>query len=275
MRPLALVVENDSGTRKLLDVLLTRFGCEVDVVANGHDALQLLASVDYDLVLVDLLIPGATGLEILNRLREERPGALDRAIVLSSSSPKRIAEVQETYPQVRIIRKPFELQDVMDAAQVARRTGEQRVLPVTTQFERRSITAGAKAGLLVRKDGSEISLVHEFGYGGAAARKWFPMSPNDPFPLNMSVRDGHPRWLASLAMAAPDYPALAPLWQQNQSRALASVPLKRNGVVIGAAAWSFRETHPFDEQEQRAFTAIAEDAIAAIETRESAAVADT
>lgn len=274
MRPLALVVENDPGTRKLLDVLLTRFGCEVDVVANGHDALQLLGAIDYDLVLVDLLIPGASGLQILEWLRAERAGSLDRTIALSSSSPKRLSEVQETYPEVRIIRKPFELQDVIDAAQIARRD-ERTDLSVLTQFARRSITAGAKAGILVRKDGSEISLVHEFGYGQAAMRRWFPMSPNDPFPLTMSVRDGHPRWLASLAMAAPDFPSLAPLWQENQSRALASVPLVRNGVIIGAAGWSFRETHPFDEKEQRAFTAIAEDAIAAIETRESAVAADT
>lgn len=65
MKPLALAIENDGGTRKLLDVLLTRAGFEVDLVPTGSDALLLLANVRYDVRFIDLLLPGTNGVQIL------------------------------------------------------------------------------------------------------------------------------------------------------------------------------------------------------------------
>lgn len=265
MRPLALVVENDAGTRKLLDVLLTRFGCEVDVVANGLDALLLLDAIDYDLAVLDLFIPGASGAQILEWMRTVRPAALERAIVLSSATPAHMARVQEAYPPVRTIRKPFELSQIMAALEAVKQTREQSVVSALDDFSRRSIVAGAKSGILVRRDEAHISLVHKFGYGGQAIEKWFPLSPNEPLPLCTCIRDGQPRWLASLTSAAAEFPHIVPTLQQHQSLALASVPIIRDGEVIGAAGWTFREPHLFDATEQQAFLTIAADAVAMLD----------
>ncbi len=272
MRPLALVVENDSGTRKLLDVLLTRLGCEVDVVANGLDALLLLDSIDYDVAVLDLYIPGASGAEILEWMRTGRPAALERAIVISSATPVHMARVQNAYPPVRTIRKPFELGEIVLALDAVKQTRERTPSPLD-DFSRRSIVAGAKSGILVRRDEAHISLVHKFGYGGQAVEKWFPMSPNDPLPLCTCMRDGQPRWLASLTSAAAEFPLIVPTLQQHQSHALASVPIVRGGEVIGAAGWTFREPHLFDATEQQAFLTIAADAVAMLDAIQSAATA--
>ena len=61
MKPLLLVVENDSGTRRLLDVFLRRESFDVDPVSTGSEALLLLERIDYAAVVLDLLIPGRTG----------------------------------------------------------------------------------------------------------------------------------------------------------------------------------------------------------------------
>lgn len=265
MRPLALVVENDSGTRKLLDVLLTRFGYEVDVVANGLDALLLLESIHYDLTLLDLFIPGASGAEILEWMRTERPAALARAIVLSSATPAHMVRVQNAYPPVRTIRKPFELSEITAAVETTAQTREHKLTAPHHAFSRRSIVAGAKSGILVRRDDAHISLVHKFGYGGQAVEKWFPLSPDDPLPLCISIRDGQPRWLDSLKAAAAEFPQIVPALQQHQSLALAAVPIVRGGAVIGAAGWTFREPQLFDAREQQAFLTIAADAVAMLE----------
>lgn len=260
MRPLALVVENDSGTRKLLDVLLTRFGCEVDVVANGLDALVLLESIDYGVVLLDLFIPGASGAEILEWMRTARPALLERTIVLSSATPVHMARVESAYPPVRTIRKPFELAEVLGAVEAVTQSRERAVCALD-DFSRRSIVAGAKSGILVRRDDDHLSLVHKFGYARQPIDKWFPLSANEPVPLCICVRDGQPRWLASLTIAAIEFPGIITALQHHQSHALASVPIVRGGEVIGAAGWTFREPHLFDETEQQAFLAIAADAV--------------
>jgi len=271
MRPLALVVENDSATRRLLDVVLSRLGCETDVVGNGLDALLLLDTIDYDLAVLDLITPGASGAEILEWLRTTRPAMLERTIVLSSATPTHLTRVRDAYPPVRTIRKPFDLAELIEAVSSIETVPERADLPAGDEFSRRSITAGAKAGLLVRCAGEHLQLVHNFGYRADQITKWFPMAHSAPFPLCTCVRDGKPQWLASLSAAAAQYPSLAPVWQQYQSLAVASVPLLRNGVVVGAAGWTFREPHLFDESEQQAFIDIAASAASALDAVESAA----
>src|SRR3712207_869299 len=113
MRPLALIVENDSGTRRLLDVLLSRVGLDVDRVANGDDAFIALQHVAYDMLLIDFLLPGRSGAQLLEWLSEERPHLLSRTIVLSSATPARLEALRERWPAVRTIRKPFELGEVL------------------------------------------------------------------------------------------------------------------------------------------------------------------
>ncbi len=68
-RPRVLVVEDEDAIREGLLDLLGQSGFEVDASADGHDALQRLEDGRYDLVLLDLMIPGVVGLEVLRRTR--------------------------------------------------------------------------------------------------------------------------------------------------------------------------------------------------------------
>jgi CheY-like chemotaxis protein len=269
MSSLALVVENDESTRRLVDVVLTRHGYEVDAVGNGADALLLLGSIDYDLIVLDLMLPGASGADILSWLRNTRPVAAGRALVLSSAPKQQLEFVRDEFPEVRLLRKPFELHELIDAAAAARRDRADVTFTAAEYFERRSIVAGAKAGVLVRSDGPELSLVHKFGYAANVAERWFPIPSSASLPLCQCVREARPRWLNSLTRAASEFPHLESVWQELHSQAVATVPLMRDGVVLGAAGWSFREPHSFDEREQRAFTAIADDAAASLDSMQT------
>jgi GAF domain-containing protein len=213
---------------------------------------------------VDLINPGASGTDIVDWLRMHRPDAVARTAMLSSAPPSIADRIREAHPALRLIRKPFELTDILEFVE-STRGREHAPIAATTQFSRRSITAGAKSGLLVRRDGAQLELVHRFGYG-PQVETWFPLPASEPYPLCNCVTDGSARWIASPVAAAEHYPHLLPLWRENQSCALASVPVVRNGVVIGAAGWTFREPQAFDESEQRAFTAIAAEAASALES---------
>jgi signal transduction histidine kinase/ActR/RegA family two-component response regulator len=68
-----LAVDDNAVNLLLLDQLLAAFGAEVVKAASGLEALELLASQRFDLVLMDIQMPGMTGIEVLQRLRE-RPG---------------------------------------------------------------------------------------------------------------------------------------------------------------------------------------------------------
>lgn len=66
-----LIVEDEQAIREgLIDVLLYH-GYGVDSAANGPDGLKLAQSGKFDLVLLDIMLPGMDGYEICNRIREQ------------------------------------------------------------------------------------------------------------------------------------------------------------------------------------------------------------
>jgi DNA-binding response OmpR family regulator len=68
-------------------LFLEQRGYRVDAVANGDDALSLLRSSPYDLVLLDEQMPGLRGLEVLEILRREDPHA--RVVMITKSEEDR------------------------------------------------------------------------------------------------------------------------------------------------------------------------------------------
>ena len=257
MKPLALVIENDGSTRRLLDVLLTRSGLDVDLVPAGSDALILLENARYDLVLLDLLLPGTSGMQILEWVANERPRRIPKIIVLSSAPERHMQLVRDRWPQAHIIRKPFELGEIVESVQAMTRDREERIPSLTEELCRRSVRAGARAGVIVRRNGSVLDVLYAFGYEPGQVASYFPLAVDAPLPLCAAIRNATPVWLASLTMAEAEYPLLKPVFTRNESRALAVVPLLRDGRAIGAVGWSFREPRLFTEHEQQAFLGIA------------------
>ncbi len=72
--PRVLVIDDERFIRGLLAELLTVWGCEADVAANGTEGLALLDLKSYDLVLTDYVMPGSTGVELVERVRSRDQG---------------------------------------------------------------------------------------------------------------------------------------------------------------------------------------------------------
>jgi two-component system OmpR family response regulator len=65
-----LVVEDDDPLRRQMVRGLTEAGYAVDQSANGPDGLALASSTDYDVLVLDLMLPGLDGLSLLKQLRD-------------------------------------------------------------------------------------------------------------------------------------------------------------------------------------------------------------
>jgi two-component system nitrogen regulation response regulator NtrX len=68
-----LIVDDEAGVRTSLSGILADEGYEVEAVGTGEEALVALAARRYDLVLLDVWLPGADGLETLERARQVDP----------------------------------------------------------------------------------------------------------------------------------------------------------------------------------------------------------
>jgi two-component system copper resistance phosphate regulon response regulator CusR len=67
-----LVIEDEKKTGEYLKKGLEESGFTVDVVANGVDGLHQALEEDYDLVVLDVMLPGMDGWEVLRRLRMKK-----------------------------------------------------------------------------------------------------------------------------------------------------------------------------------------------------------
>ncbi len=77
-----LVVEDEEALALGIKDALIHSGYETDVVFNGQAALEELGSGRYDLVVLDIMLPGMSGLDVLRKLRESKEDV--RVIVLTA-----------------------------------------------------------------------------------------------------------------------------------------------------------------------------------------------
>ena len=81
--PRILIVDDEPGIRQSLGAVLEEEGFDVDSVASGERSMEALGETLYGVVLLDIWLPGADGLEILKRI-QEMPAA-DRPVVVMIS----------------------------------------------------------------------------------------------------------------------------------------------------------------------------------------------
>src|SRR3954465_9024450 len=85
-----LVVDDQPANLRAVSALLTRHGYSVETAGNGEDALRLADETAPDLLLLDMMMPGMDGFELLSRLKQ-RP-ALQRlpAVFLTAAQDREL-----------------------------------------------------------------------------------------------------------------------------------------------------------------------------------------
>ena len=71
--PRILIIDDEEAIRESLDTLLTLEGFSVDTAVDGSSGMELLSRNEYDLLLLDLALPGQSGIDLLPRIVEMQP----------------------------------------------------------------------------------------------------------------------------------------------------------------------------------------------------------
>lgn len=82
--PHALIVEDDPNIRTLLELHLRLEGLDYTSVADGHAALAALEQTRFDLVLLDLMLPGVDGISVCRAMRRGRANADTPVLMLTA-----------------------------------------------------------------------------------------------------------------------------------------------------------------------------------------------
>jgi DNA-binding response OmpR family regulator len=115
-----LVVEDDAGVRGLLQTVLEDEGFEIVLAADGEEGLQLARTVDPAVGLIDVMMPGLGGPEVIRRLR--RPdGSLPFAVLVLTGAVESVEPLRQELGADAILEKPFDITRL--AEQVKRLAG--------------------------------------------------------------------------------------------------------------------------------------------------------
>jgi DNA-binding response OmpR family regulator len=103
-----LVVEDDAGVRGLLPAILEDEGFEIVLAADGEEGLRLARTVDPAVLLIDVMMPGLGGPEVLRRLRRE-DGTLPFAVLVLTGAVESVEPLRFELGPDSILEKPFDI----------------------------------------------------------------------------------------------------------------------------------------------------------------------
>jgi DNA-binding response OmpR family regulator len=109
-----LVVEDDPAIRRLVKMVLSRHGYRVDEAVDGLEAVLKLGISDYDVIILDLMMPHLDGFVFLKTFSENDPDRLRKVIVTSAASPAVIRERMHGTP-FGVLPKPFDISALVDS----------------------------------------------------------------------------------------------------------------------------------------------------------------
>lgn len=112
-----LVVEDEQDLANLVEVNLTLAGYEVVVAASGEEGLTALREVGPDAVLLDVMLPGIDGWNVLRSIKEDRSTRDVPVVMLTALSEERDLIRGHLQGAVEYVTKPFEMRRLLATLQ--------------------------------------------------------------------------------------------------------------------------------------------------------------
>lgn len=110
-----LVADDDAPIRDMIRIMLEEEGYQVSEASTGQEALDGLQAGKFDLLILDMRMPGMTGIDVLKQLREKQ-GELPVILMTAHGSPN-IAIQASSLGVYGYITKPFEMDEVLNQIQ--------------------------------------------------------------------------------------------------------------------------------------------------------------
>jgi len=139
-----LVVDDERPTRLLMEKELPRAGFAVTCSESGEEALERLRAREFDVILLDLKMPGIGGMEALRRIRDS--GASAEVVVLTGHPDVDSAINAMKLGAFDYLTKPFKLAEVEE---VLRRAAERRRLQQENTALRRMVSQREPAAVII------------------------------------------------------------------------------------------------------------------------------
>lgn len=106
-----LIIEDDDVFREILEDFLEESGYHVLKARDGLEGIEKIGQEDFDLIIVDVVLPYVSGIGIIKLAKNKRPKIPIICITGYGYSPEKLAEEEQAD---KVFRKPFEFKELAD-----------------------------------------------------------------------------------------------------------------------------------------------------------------
>lgn len=110
-----LLIEDEPNIIEAISFILSRDGWTVETHSNGHDAVDVVQRTNPDVLILDVMLPGKSGYDILRELRMDMPPDRLPVLMLTARGQSKDRELAERAGVNRFMTKPFANSDVLEA----------------------------------------------------------------------------------------------------------------------------------------------------------------
>ncbi len=146
-----LVVEDDKDISQLVNLHLTDAGHEVDRAFDGLDGMDLIAESNYDLIVLDLMLPEVDGLELCRFTREKKPQTLILMLTAKTTEFDRVLGLEMGADDY--LTKPFGMRELQARVKALLRRKE--LFSNESPTSKKEISVG---DLIIKTDSREVTL---------------------------------------------------------------------------------------------------------------------
>ena len=150
MEKRALVIEDDTDIANLVAVNLRDINILADIVSNGMDGLRQATSQAYDVIILDIMLPGLNGIDVCRRIREQH---ITVPILMLTSRTEEIDKVlaidlgADDY-----ITKPFSIRELLSRVKARLRRFDQDQTPRPAVYENGDLTLAVESRRVTVRD---------------------------------------------------------------------------------------------------------------------------
>ncbi|MGX0877274.1 two-component system OmpR family response regulator [Roseovarius sp. MBR-154] len=110
-----LLIEDEPNIIEAVSFILSRDGWEVKTHSNGHDAMEAVRLRTPDLIILDVMLPGKSGFDILAEIRSDAEFGATPVLMLTARGQMKDREMAEKAGASQYMTKPFSNADVLAA----------------------------------------------------------------------------------------------------------------------------------------------------------------
>ena len=111
-----LIVDDDINIRDILTEIISEHGYKVVAVGNGEDAIKEVKKKHFDLVFLDLILPGLNGVEVMNTIKITDKKTV--VVIVTGYGDDPLALRAMSLGPLVLIRKPFQIQDIEEILRI-------------------------------------------------------------------------------------------------------------------------------------------------------------